>query len=82
MKKILIGVLIILLCFLAYFAIFNGISFATWSGSYVDIGDDLDVGNSTITLQPFQFPKLYTNSLANKIKIVKKSVNNINRIQY
>lgn len=62
--------------------IFNGISFATWSGSYVDIGDDLDVGNSTITLQPFQFPKLYTNSLANKIKIVKKSVNNINRIQY
>ena len=62
--------------------IHNGISFATWSSTYVDVGDDLDVGNTTITLQPFQFPKLYTNSLANKIKIVKKSVNNLNRIQY
>ena len=62
--------------------IYNGLCFATWSDSYLDRGDDLEISNSTKTLQVFQVPKLYTKQLARQIKIVKKSINNINTIQY
>lgn len=62
--------------------IYNGLCFASWSNTYIEAGDDLNISNSTQTLQQFQFPSLYTKSLANKIKLVKKSINNINTIQY
>jgi len=33
--------------------IVEGLSFATWSSSYIDTGDDLDVGNIVRTLEDF-----------------------------
>lgn len=64
--------------------ILNGISFATWTaGGIIRLGDDLDVSTTARSLEPFQFPKLYlSQSLASKIKVIKKSISNINQIQY
>lgn len=63
--------------------IMNGISFATWSANVVDSGDDLDVSSSSKSLEPFQFPKLYNSAnIVNKIKVIKKDLNNINTVQY
>src|SRR5574344_33396 len=66
----------------AHVRIFNGISFASWSSDYIDAGDDLIIGNASVTLKVFQFPTLFTKSLANKIKVIKKSVTTTNRVQY
>ena len=63
----------------------NGLSFASWSAKYIEKGDDLDVSNSSRTLEEFQFPVLaYTDKtqLLNKIVIIKKSLSNINTIKY
>ena len=63
----------------------NGLSFASWSAKYIERGDDLDVSNSSRTLEEFQFPVLaYTDKtqLLNKIVIIKKSLSNINTIKY
>ena len=64
--------------------ILNGISFATWTaGGIIRLGDDLDVSTTARSLEPFQFPKLYlSQSLASKIKVIKKSISNISQIQY
>lgn len=62
--------------------VFEGLCFATWSSGYIDVGDDLDVSNSSRQLEVFQFPALYTKSLTNKIKVIKKSINNSTRVQY
>ena len=63
----------------------NGLSFASWSAKYIERGDDLDVSNSSRTLEEFHFPVLaYTDKtqLLNKIVIIKKSLSNINTIKY
>ena len=63
----------------------NGLSFASWSAKYIEKGDDLDVSNSSRTLEEFQFPVLaYTDKtqLLNKIVIIRKSLSNINTIKY
>ena len=63
----------------------NGLSFASWSAKYIERGDDLDVSNSSRTLEEFQFPVLaYTDKtqLLNKIVIIRKSLSNINTIKY
>lgn len=62
--------------------IVEGLSFATWSSSYIDTGDDLDVGNIVRTLEDFQFPYLYSTDISRRIKVIKKSLNNSNRVQY
>lgn len=62
--------------------IFDGLCFATWSDSYLDTGDDMDVSNLNKTLQPFQYPILYNNSIKDKIKVIKKSVINTNKMKY
>lgn len=60
-----------------------GISFATWTEGFIDLGDDLDISNTSRSLEVFQFPKLYQkNKLINRIKIIKKSLNMINTVQY
>jgi hypothetical protein len=56
----------------------NGISFATWSSTMIDVGDDLDVSTSNRTLEDFQFPVLNDSALNKKIKIIKKSTSNTN----
>lgn len=65
------------------YLIANGLSFATWSSSYIDVGDDLDISTSTKILEPFQFPKLYIqSSLVNKIKVIRKTIGSTNTVQY
>jgi len=61
----------------------EGISFITWSkGGMIEEGDDLDSSNIMKSLQPFQFPQLYTTELKSSIKVIKKSINNVNKITY
>ena len=31
----------------------NGLSFASWTSSFIDLGDDLDVSNTARSLEPF-----------------------------
>ena len=60
-----------------------GICFASWSASYIEAGDDLEVTNSTRKLEDFQFPVLNENNIENHIKIIKSSMTNLNtNIQY
>lgn len=63
----------------------NGLSFASWSAKYIETGDDIEVSNSTRTLEEFQFPTLlYTDKsqLLDKVVVIKKSLSNINTIKY
>ena len=63
----------------------NGLSFATWSADYIETGDDLEIGNQSRTLEDFQYPVLKyenVNEIINKIKVIKKSLVNINTIKY
>lgn len=60
----------------------DGISFATWSASLIDAGDDLVVGTTNRTLEDFQFPALYRTSIVDKIKVIKKSFSNNSMVQY
>ena len=63
----------------------NGLSFASWSAKYIETGDDIEVSNSSRTLEEFQFPTLlYTDKsqLLDKVVVIKKSLSNINTIKY
>ena len=60
----------------------DGISFATWSDAIIDPGDDLEVGTSNRSLEDFQFPSFYGNSLIDRIKVIKKSFSNNSTVQY
>lgn len=61
----------------------NGICFATWTSDFIDLGDDLEVSNSSRTLEEFQFPRLYkSNTVSSKITIIKKAVSSSNIVQY
>lgn len=60
----------------------DGLSFATWSDSVIDAGDDLAISTINRTLEDFQFPKLYNTSIMDQIKVIKKSFSNNNTVQY
>lgn len=60
----------------------DGISFATWSANLIDVGDDLNISTMSRTLEDFQFPVLYSLSLADKIKVIKKSFSSNSTVQY
>ena len=60
----------------------DGISFATWSSTMIDVGDDLEVSTMNRTLEDFQFPQLQTLQLQDKIKIIKRSFSNNSTVQY
>jgi len=62
----------------------NGLSFATWSNSFLEPGEDLQISNSTRILEPFQFPRLNMTKeeLAAKIKVIRKSLSNTSMIKY
>lgn len=63
--------------------IVNGISFATWTPTVIDLGDDMDVSSVSRTLEAFQFPKLYRSAdLQSKIKVIRKSISSVNTVQY
>lgn len=60
----------------------DGISFATWSASLIDAGDDMTISTMNRTLEDFQFPHLYSSSIIDKIKVIKKSFSNNSTVQY
>lgn len=62
--------------------VFEGISFATWSKQLIDVGDDLEVSNSSRSLEKFQYPLFFDANLQKRIKVIKKSINSGLRIQY
>ena len=61
---------------------YDGLSFASWSKGLIDLGDDLNISNTRRTLEKFQFPTLLNyESLGQKIKIIKKQLNNTQYIK-
>ena len=61
----------------------DGISFAAWSATLIDRGDDLTIGTGNRSLEVFQFPKLYHSSIVDKIIVIKRSFsNNSSIVQY
>ena len=63
--------------------VYDGLSFASWSKGFIDLGDDLNISNNTLTLEKFQFPVLFNvGDLNKKIKIIKKQLNNTHYIKF
>lgn len=66
--------------------IYNGICMASYSTGFdglIDLGSDLDVSNSSRTLEDFQYAYVSDNdSIFKHIKVIKKSLTSLNKIQY
>lgn len=68
----------------------DGIAFASWSYTpvvsekrLIDIGDDLQINNTSRTLEKFQFPRLAAGiDIAKKIKVIRKSMNSVNPVKF
>lgn len=62
----------------------DGIAFASWSHTdLIDVGEDLQLNNTTRILEGFQFPKLVPGfDVRQKIKIIKKSMNTTNPVKF
>lgn len=62
----------------------DGIAFASWSSTpLIDVGDDLQINNTSRSLEEFQFPKLADGiDIKSKIKIIKKSMNTTSPIKF
>ena len=68
----------------------DGLAFASFSYTplvagtrLIDIGDDLQINNTSRSLQKFQFPRLATGvDISNKIKVIRKSMNSINPVKF
>lgn len=65
--------------------VLDGLSFASWSnaGNLIEVGDDLNVSNNMRQLEDFQFP-IFTgeSTLMQRIKIIRKSLSNVNTIKF
>jgi len=49
----------------------------------IDVGEDLQLNNTTRILEGFQFPKLVPGfDIRQKIKIIKKSMNTTNPVKF
>ena len=65
----------------------HGISMATFitNTSLINLGDDLQVKTGNISLEPFMYPVLYTNTeeeLKRRIRVVNKNINILSRNNY
>ena len=65
----------------------HGISMSTFTTntSLIRLGEDLQTGTGHISLEPFMYPVLYTNTeseLKNRIKVVNKNLNILSRNNY
>jgi len=65
----------------------HGISMAsfTTNTSLINLGDDLKIHSGNISLEPFMFPVLYTNTeyeLRKRIRVVNKNINILSRNNY
>jgi hypothetical protein len=60
----------------------TGLSFACWTPDIID-GEDVEIINSSLAIEPFQFASLATNTiLTNHIKIIAESTFQTNQIEY
>jgi len=59
----------------------NGISFAHYTPNIIN-SQDLEITNSNISLEPFMFPELYTQSLDKYITIIVENTIGTNQIEY
>jgi len=67
--------------------VYDGLSFASWSDTdgLIKYGDDLNISNTMRQLEDFQFPRFRKEdkaTLPNRIKIIKKSLSNVNTIKF
>jgi hypothetical protein len=66
--------------------IYNGICMASYSlgvDGLIDIGADLEVSNSSRSLEQFQYGTIESHEgFIDSIKVIKKSVNSMNKVQY
>ena len=65
----------------------HGISMACFSTntSLINLGDDLQIKTGNISLEPFMYPVLYTNTeeeLKKRIKVINKNINVLSRNNY
>lgn len=65
----------------------NGLCFASWTGGsldkLIDEGIDMEVSNTGRTLEQFQYPSLDNSlPLEKYIKVIKRSMSSIQRVQY
>ena len=64
---------------------FDALSIATWTSdnNLIEAGDDLNVSNCLRQLEDFQFPVFSgKTTLMNRIKIIRKSLSNVNTIKF
>jgi len=64
---------------------YDGLSFASWSDAkgLIRYGDDLNVSNTMRQLEDFQFPVFSgADTLDSRIKVIKKSLANVNTIKF
>ena len=53
--------------------------------SLINLGDDLQIKTGNISLEPFMYPVLYTNTeeeLKKRIKVINKNINVLSRNNY
>lgn len=65
----------------------HGISMACFATNtaLINLGDDLQIKSGNISLEPFMYPVLYTNTeeeLKKRIKVVNKNINILSRNNY
>jgi hypothetical protein len=60
----------------------NGLSFACWTPDIIE-GEDINIINSSYTLEPFQFAELAQSAnLVDHIKVITESATRTNQIEY
>lgn len=63
----------------------DGISFITYSGSFIKLGEDVDISNSVRHIEEFQFPEFIQarlNGLDSRIKVIKKQLTSMSSIKF
>lgn len=64
---------------------YDGLSFCSWTdpNSMIDLGDDVSVSNTVRHIEEFQYPVFYgKNTLASRIKVIKKTLTKVNTIKF
>lgn len=66
--------------------VYNGIAFASWTAGLdglIDLGVDLEVSNSTRSLEAFQYANLNdSGNIVKNIRVIKKSFMSLNKTEY
>lgn len=62
--------------------VMSGVALASWTASYIEHGDDLQVSSGAIQLEQFQFPVLYLKNLQSHIRVIGKIASSSYETQY